>query len=155
MACRLFGTKPLHKPMLTYYQLISWEQTFSNQNTKLFIKKWICRLRNCGRFNKISDGDDMMKTMMMRRRWWWWRRRPVFYLLLNIALSNERRHYICYAFSHRLWPCSTNNHMHSKVWDETNYPFRNFNGCTVEGWQWISNFTPHIILDAITYPCRD
>ena len=25
MACRLFGDKPLHEPMLAYYQLDSWE----------------------------------------------------------------------------------------------------------------------------------
>ena len=33
------------------------------------------------------------------------------------------------------------NHMPSKVWDEITYPFPNFNGCTVELWEWISNFT--------------
>ena len=27
MVCRLFGAKPLPKPMLTYYQLDSYEQT--------------------------------------------------------------------------------------------------------------------------------
>ena len=27
MACRLFGTKPLPEPMLTYCQLDPWEQT--------------------------------------------------------------------------------------------------------------------------------
>ena len=34
MACRLFGAKPLPKPMLTFCQLDSKEQT---SNTKLFI----------------------------------------------------------------------------------------------------------------------
>ena len=33
--------------------------------------------------------------------------------------------------------------MPSKVWDEITYeityPFPNFNGCTVEGWEWISD----------------
>ena len=33
--------------------------------------------------------------------------------------------------------------MHSKVWDEIIYPFPNFNGCTVEVWEWLNNFTPH------------
>ena len=43
-------------------------------------------------------------------------------------------------------------HMPSKVWDEVTYPFQNFNGCTVEVWEWISNFIPLIIMNVITYP---
>ena len=43
--------------------------------------------------------------------------------------------------------------MPCKLWDEITYPFPNFNGCTVEVWEWISNFTPHFIIDVITYPC--
>ena len=39
------------------------------------------------------------------------------------------------------------------MWDEIIYPFPNFNGCTIEVWEWISNFTPHFIMDVITYPC--
>ena len=35
--------------------------------------------------------------------------------------------------------------MPSKVWDEITYPFPNFNGVTVEVWEWISNFIPHFI----------
>ena len=27
--------------------------------------------------------------------------------------------------------------------------------CTVEVWEWISDFIPHLIMDVITYPCRD
>ena len=41
------------------------------------------------------------------------------------------------------------------MWDEVTYPFPNFNGATVEVWEWISNFSPHLIMDIITYPCRD
>ena len=36
--------------------------------------------------------------------------------------------------------------------DEITYPFPNFNGCTVELWKWISNFTPHFTWHVITYP---
>ena len=39
------------------------------------------------------------------------------------------------------------------VWDEITYPFPNFNGVTFEDWERISNFTPHYIMDKITYPC--
>ena len=37
------------------------------------------------------------------------------------------------------------------VWDEITYPFPNFNGFTVEVWEWISNFilyfTGHVGVD--------
>ena len=47
------------------------------------------------------------------------------------------------------------NHKPNKVWDEITYPFPNFNGCTIEVWEWISNFIPHFIIDVITYPWWD
>ena len=34
--------------------------------------------------------------------------------------------------------CVCVNDLFSKVWDETTYPFPNFNGCPVEVWEWIS-----------------
>ena len=43
------------------------------------------------------------------------------------------------------------NHMPSKVWDEITYQFPNFNGYTVEVWEWISNFTTHVIITACDY----
>ena len=39
------------------------------------------------------------------------------------------------------------------MWDEITYPFSNFNGCTVEVWEWISNFIPHFTGHVITYTC--
>ena len=33
-----------------------------------------------------------------------------------------------------------------KVWDEVTYRFHNFNGFTVEVWEWTRNFIPHIIM---------
>ena len=42
-----------------------------------------------------------------------------------------------YGFLILAWIC---NHMPCKVWDEITYPFPNFNSCTVEVWEWISNF---------------
>ena len=45
--------------------------------------------------------------------------------------------------------------MPSKVWDEIIYPFPNFNGCSIEVWEWISNFITHIVIDVITYSCWD
>ena len=40
------------------------------------------------------------------------------------------------------WKC---NYIHDKVLDEITYPFQNFNGATVEVYEWIDNFTPHFL----------
>ena len=45
------------------------------------------------------------------------------------------------------------DHMPSKVLDEMIYPFPNFNGTTVEVYEWISNFIRHFMMDVTTYPC--
>ena len=47
------------------------------------------------------------------------------------------------------------NPIHGKVWDDNTCPFPNFNGATVEVWEWISNFIPHFTRHLITYPCWD
>ena len=37
-----------------------------------------------------------------------------------------------------------------QMWDEIDYQFPNFNGCTVEVWEWINNFIPHLLsLDSL------
>ena len=38
---------------------------------------------------------------------------------------------------------------------EIDYPFSNFNGATVEVWQWINNVIPHFTGYVITYPYKD
>ena len=48
------------------------------------------------------------------------------------------------------WMC---NQMPSNVWDEITYPFRNFNGCSVENWEWINNWILHFKMGVITYRC--
>ena len=47
-----------------------------------------------------------------------------------------------YWHSLTLIPAWISNYIHYKVWDEITYPFPNFNGVTVEVWEWISNFIP-------------
>ena len=67
--------------------------------------------------------------------------------------------------SHSLWrhcndvltylaliPAWISNYIHNNVWDEMTYPFWNFYDCTVEVWEWISNFIPHFTGHVITYP---
>ena len=51
-----------------------------------------------------------------------------------------------------LIPALMNKHIPSKMLDVITYPFPNFNGSTAEVWEWISNFIPHFIMDAIIHP---
>ena len=46
-------------------------------------------------------------------------------------------------------PAWKSNYIGSKVWYETTYSFLNFNGCTIEVWEWISNFIPHFMMRVI------
>ena len=39
--------------------------------------------------------------------------------------------------------------------EEIAHPFGIFNRFTDEVWEWIGDFTPHFIMDVITYPCWD
>ena len=45
------------------------------------------------------------------------------------------------------------NYFYHKVWDEITYHFLNFNGCTVEVYEWVSNFISHISGHVVTYLC--
>ena len=45
--------------------------------------------------------------------------------------------------------------MLSKVWYEITYPLLNFNGCTVQVYEWINNFIPQFMMDVVTYPFWD
>ena len=52
-------------------------------------------------------------------------------------------------------PACIRNYIHYKVWDEIAYSFINFNGYTVEVYEWISNFIWHYAKHVIIYPCWD
>ena len=52
-----------------------------------------------------------------------------------------------------LIPTSISNCTLYKVWDQITYSLPNFNGCSVDVWEWISNFIPHLTGYVITYPC--
>ena len=41
-----------------------------------------------------------------------------------------------------LIPAWISNYIHYKVWDEITYPFLNFNGATVEGYERVRNYVP-------------
>ena len=54
-----------------------------------------------------------------------------------------------------LIPAWISNHMPNEAWDAFAYPFQNLNGCAIEIWQWISDFSPHFIMDIIINPWLD
>ena len=64
LACRLYGAKPLSKPMLGYCQLDPrnkprWN---FNQNTKVFLNKNAPKYIVCGRVAIMSWGEELILT---------------------------------------------------------------------------------------------
>ena len=57
--------------------------------------------------------------------------------------------------SHGTQTKRTQINMPSKGWDESTYPFQNFNVCPVQDWERISNSTPLFVMKVITHPCWD
>ena len=47
------------------------------------------------------------------------------------------------------------SHTPSISWDEITNPNINFNGATVDVWQWINDFIPKFVMEVITYPRWD
>ena len=50
-----------------------------------------------------------------------------------------------YSHGLTLIPALISNYVHYNMWGEITYPFPNFNGYTVEVWEWISNLS-HVLL---------
>ena len=67
--------------------------------------------------------------------------KSVFNTLYDLKIQVSRTWAPYYLHVLTLIPAWISNHTPSKVWDEITYPFLNFNGCTVEVQEWISNFT--------------
>ena len=52
-----------------------------------------------------------------------------------------------------LIPAWISDYMRFQGWDEITYPIPNFNGCTIEVWEWIIIFIPHLNIHVISFPC--
>ena len=130
-----------------------------------------CCCNTCfGRFHRlvypqhrISKGvaDYLSEVSQSSKAEWWIYMYFVLWLgILNFDLDPERviKYNTRGPFYHHgltLIPAWISNHMPRKVWAEITYPFPNFNGCTVEFWELITNFIPLSIMDPITHPCWD
>ena len=131
-------------------------------NILLLIWKTDCNeLNHMGMYGKIDDFKSQCATGFVRG--------PLliditlfindlFFLRLCIYANNDN--YVDYKHKHNevicdvlkintnniywhgltLIPAWISNHTSSKLWAEITYPYPNFNGCTVEVWEWISNF---------------
>ena len=85
-------------------------------------------------------------------------------LVVFMALKRKTRSIQCYGWwlfcpllliCFNLIPAWISNYVHDKVWNEMTYTLPNFSGCTVEVWEWISNFIPHFTGHMIAYSCWD
>ena len=74
----------------------------------------------------------------------------LIYLLKLFSTAYIRGPLLTWSWS----PAWISDHMPSKVRDGITYPFPNFNGCAIEVWEWIRNFTQHFIMDVIRSPAR-
>ena len=52
-------------------------------------------------------------------------------------------------------PNRIGSYIRYNVWAEITYPFPNFNGCTVEVWERMSNFIPHFTAHVIIFSSSD
>ena len=87
--------------------------------------------------------QQLWQTVLM------WNLYPIFISLNQLAVKITPAESFLWMHLHQF------QYLSSIVWDKITYPFLNFNGTTVEVWEWISNFIPCFIMDVITYPCWD
>ena len=73
MACRLFGAKPLPKPMLVYCKLASWEQIslkFESEFYHFQSKKKIIRKCLLLKWRPFCPGRDELNLPLFWVKWW-------------------------------------------------------------------------------------
>ena len=80
---------------------------------------------------KFRQNDDIFGSVYVDYKH---KRNEVICDVLKINTNNIYWHGLT------LIPAWISNHTSSKLWAEITYPYPNFNGCTVEVWEWISNF---------------
>ena len=88
----------------------------------------------------LKDMDKIRLTTKHDRAWTPHILGCIVYPLSTTSIGLFNKHNLTLI---QAWIC---NHMPGKMCDESAYPFPNFSGCTVEVWEWISNFVPHFIL---------
>ena len=124
------GPKPLPRSLLSYHQwspiTITWGKFHERYQPPITEISWKITFR---KFQSNLTGTNEIKFQLELPA------APFYWYGLNLISA---------------W---ISNHMPNKVCNEITYPFPNFNGCTVEAWEWMINFIPHFIMDVIIHPC--
>ena len=159
--CNIFSNQTISQYQMI---LLNWQFMYPPQRGQGMLSLWLCSLLEwtiCQTDSRV-DGDLRHHVVM-------WNETGVHVTLQHIFKSNnftisndpiesvasfnwDWRKVIPHPHPHPVWII---NHMLSKMWDEIIQPFPNFNRTTVEVWEWISNFIPHLIMAVIGYPCWD
>ena len=71
---------------------------------------------------------------------------------LELSLPNSTAGCSIFSFYQLGLTAKISIHNPGKMWDGITHLFRNFNCCTVEVCEWVSNFIKHITIDGITRP---
>ena len=122
MACYLLAARLLPEPMLPYCQVNNSEQisvkfeskliTNLSRKSPLHLEYLVCEMTTILLWPKCVNVQSLKRYMSAAI--------PGPFLLTWIVLIPE-------------W---ISKHIPRKVWDEIAYPFPNFNGATVEVWEW-------------------
>ena len=125
----------LNRWLMTFWPWQAWEETFRN---------WENGTRSLVNYPKTKPeetlmiGDTIHRTVTKRRT------------------SHQNTEHELEVRRHQWRPGAwISNYTNYKVLCEITYPFPNFNGTTVEVWEWISNFIPYFIGHVFTYRCWD
>ena len=70
---------------------------------------------------------------------------------LNRATYQKDTYFTWYIYA--IKPAWISHHNIYKMWDKITYPFLNFDGATIEVWEWISNSIPPLTGHVISDPC--
>ena len=138
------------------------------QTIEWYHRPWTNVYRNLCYMNNLSS-TEVTANRLHEFRAWINNHIRRFYIDVAIYPCHKSKHWISqslisvrrcpqgplYLHGLTLIPAWISNHIPSKVWDEIPYPFLNFNGYTVEVYEWIRHFIPHFIMDVITYQCWD
>ena len=147
---------------------VEWVKCYSLNNSALFVYCWYCvrcvRLpfRCHNRYHMYRQHFPNLPLCIVRYKWQIWYMESILYctkileleirremvpelvikLLLDSAIYKIDFGRTVYKYGLTLITAWIRNHMPSKVWDEINNAFPNFDGATVEVWEWINNFHP-------------
>ena len=138
----------IHHNQNTVYEIFTLNVYVANrvawQWTETVVKMifpiyFLCNPYNLRSLRNSSNSDNHYRLFVKLFYW----TSPIYGFLIWIKLHSRKVHsppsvvLVC-----DLVPVSPN--------PVITYPFPNFNGKTVEVWEWISNFIPHFVVDVIT-----